>query len=103
MDPAALLQLARRRSGLTLRQLARRAGTSHSTLSAYEHGRKDPTARTVERVLRAAGFTAEVELVPLPAGDPADRGRELVAVLELAEQFPARFGPVLDYPRFGAA
>lgn len=44
-------------------ELARRAGTSRPTLSAYEHGRKAPTADTLERLLAAAGF--RLEAVPI--------------------------------------
>jgi transcriptional regulator with XRE-family HTH domain len=47
---------ARQRSGLSQEELARRAGTSRPTLSAYENGRKAPTADTLERLLMAAGF-----------------------------------------------
>ncbi|HEX2820727.1 MAG TPA: helix-turn-helix transcriptional regulator [Streptosporangiaceae bacterium] len=32
-------------------QLARRAGTSRTTLSAYEHRRKSPTVATFARLL----------------------------------------------------
>ncbi len=43
---------ARRRSqGLTLRQVARAAGTSETNVSAYERGRKSPGVRTMRRVL----------------------------------------------------
>ncbi|MCJ7673225.1 MAG: hypothetical protein MUP67_14455 [Acidimicrobiia bacterium] len=37
------------------------------------------------------------------AGGPdlGDRGRELVAVLELAAQFPARHDAELRFPKFG--
>lgn len=38
-------------------ELARRAGTSQPTISAYESGDKVPTAATLERVLEAAGAT----------------------------------------------
>jgi transcriptional regulator with XRE-family HTH domain len=104
MNAAALLIRARRRAGLSLRALARRAGTSHSTLSAYETGRKVPTVETLDRILRAAGFVADVDLEPDVGGpDRAARGRELVEVLELAAMFPARHSPKLELPRFGAA
>jgi transcriptional regulator with XRE-family HTH domain len=83
---------------MTLRELAARAGTSHSTLSAYEQGAKVPSVDTLARILRAAGFALDLELVPRP-----DRGRELERVLELAAHFPARHSPTLDYPRFPAA
>jgi transcriptional regulator with XRE-family HTH domain len=99
---AATLRTARRRAGLTLRQLAARAGTSHSTLAAYEAGRKVPSVETFERVLRAAGFAAALELTPAIGGpDAADRGRELLEVLELAARFPARHDRTLRFPRFG--
>lgn len=96
-----LLRQARSRGSLTLRQLAARADTSHSTLAAYESGRKAPSVDTLERILNAAGFELEARLTPRPGDDdhPA-RGRELVEVLELAEEFPARPRPVLAFPIF---
>lgn len=103
MDAGAIVRLARRRAALSLRQLARRAATSHSTLSAYESGEKVPTVATLARIVRAAGFALDLELAPLAGGpDAVARGRELVAVLELAAQFPARPEPVWSAPRFGA-
>jgi transcriptional regulator with XRE-family HTH domain len=102
MDAAQTLRTARQRAGLTLRQLAERAGTSHATLSAYEHGRKTPSTDTLERVVRAAGFRIDVELAPVVAHvDPVERGAELLAVLELAAHFPVRHAPTLVAPRFG--
>jgi transcriptional regulator with XRE-family HTH domain len=95
-----LIRTARRRAGLTLRELAELAGTSHSTLAAYEQGRKTPNADTLDRILQAAGFAVDVVLTPRPAGDREARGRELVEVLELAEQFPARHDPGLTFPVF---
>ena len=53
---AALLARVRRAAGLSQEQLARRAGTSRTTLSAYEHGRKSPSLATAERLLGHAGF-----------------------------------------------
>jgi transcriptional regulator with XRE-family HTH domain len=104
MDAAALLRSVRLRARLSLRQLARRAGTSHATLSAYEHGRVVPTVDTVDRIVRAAGFSLAAELTPAvsPAG-AGERGDELLAVLELAALFPARHAPALAFPRFGPA
>src|SRR5690348_14066078 len=51
-----LIVRARRTAGLSQAELARRAGTSRTTLSAYEHGRKSPSLDTLERLLAAAGF-----------------------------------------------
>jgi len=52
-----LLEDVRTRAGLTQQMLAARAGTSRSTLSAYEHGRKSPTLDTVTRLLGVSGFS----------------------------------------------
>ena len=104
MNAAAELHRARTRAHLSLRELARRAGTSHATLAAYEAGRKVPSVETFDRVLRAAQLAATVELTPAVGGpDPADRGRELAEVLDLAARFPARHRRRLRYPRFGPA
>lgn len=55
-----LIERARTQAGLTRQELARRAGTSRPTLSAYEHGHKSPRLDTVERILGEAGFTLTV-------------------------------------------
>jgi transcriptional regulator with XRE-family HTH domain len=94
-----VLRAARKRAGLSLRELATRADTSHATLSAYEAGRKIPSVTTLERILRAAGFALDLTLVPRAT----DRGGELEAVLDLAGEFPARHSPRLDFPRFPPA
>jgi transcriptional regulator with XRE-family HTH domain len=59
-----LISRARRMSGLGQEELARRAGTSRPTLSAYEHGRKSPSLVTVQRIVEAAGF--DLDLIPTP-------------------------------------
>ena len=85
---------------MTLRQLAERAGTSHATLSAYEHGHTQPSVETANRVIAAAGFRTESTLIPgIPENDEA-RSVELVDALELAAAFPARHPGKLRYPRF---
>jgi transcriptional regulator with XRE-family HTH domain len=90
MDVASLLARARHRSGLTIRQLACRAGTSHSAVAAYESGAKAPNTSTLDRLVRACGFELESRLRPLsPFEDRARRGRDLVEVLDLADQFPS--------------
>ncbi|MFO7590612.1 MAG: helix-turn-helix transcriptional regulator [Acidimicrobiia bacterium] len=102
MDAGTLLREARARARLSQRELARRAGTSHATLSFYESGRKMPSYATVARIVRAAGFVLESDLAPVAGGaDRAARGRELLEVLELAELFPARHEHTLPYPAFG--
>lgn len=61
MPQRNLLEHARTEAGLTKEALARRAGTSRPTLSAYEHGHKSPRLDTATRILDKAGFTLTVE------------------------------------------
>ena len=97
MQVAQLLREARTRSGLTIRQLARRAGTSHSAIAAYESGTKSPNTTTLARITEACGFSLRCELAPLaPFEDRPARGRELVEVLELAELYPAKHAPTIS-------
>jgi len=104
MDAALMIRTARLRAGLTLRELGERAQTSHSTLSAYESGRTTPNVDTLDRVLRAAGFAADVTLqarVGTGREERVARGQELLDVLALAEMFPARHAESLTFPKFG--
>ena len=59
-----LIRLARMRAKLTQAELARRAGTSQATISAYESGRKSPTVATLSRLLRASGFDLRARIEP---------------------------------------
>ena len=98
----SLLRTARRRAGMSQRELAQRAGTSHATISAYESGAKVPSVETLARIVRAAGFVLEVDLAHrITEPDREARGRELVEALELAAMFPARHDPELRAPIFG--
>ena len=103
MDVPDLIVAARRSAGLTLRELAGRAGTSHSTLSAYETGRVTPSIDTLERVLDAAGLAIEIDTTRrIRRTEHLERGVELWMVLELAASFPARpRATLLDAPVFG--
>jgi transcriptional regulator with XRE-family HTH domain len=60
MRASDLLAEARRTAGMNQDDLARRAGTSRPTLSAYEHGRKSPTLETSARLLAEAGFELDI-------------------------------------------
>lgn len=102
MEPAAIVRAVRTRAQLSLRELAERAGTSHSTLSAYERGRIDPTSSTLAKVVRAAGFELDLQAVPRQRGTAQfPKAEELVAALELAAAFPARHDERLNAPVFG--
>lgn len=102
MNAGTLIRDARHRSALSLRDLGRAAGTSHSAIAAYESGRKEPSFETLTRILRAAGYEMHADVRPAMGGaDAAARGRELVEVLELAALFPARHDRYLQAPVFG--
>lgn len=61
------LRTRRREAGLTLREVARAAGTSETNLSAYERGAKKPSRRTLRRVVAAvdAGANSPVHRMQL--------------------------------------
>ena len=67
MDAATLIRSARQRAGLTQAELATRAHTSAPTVSAYEHGTKQPRSDVLLRLLRTAGL--EPVLVPTSTGN----------------------------------
>ena len=103
VDAARTLRLARLGAGLSLRALAARAGTSHSTLAAYEAGRAVPRVDTLDRILRAAGYATDIEVSRRADATDADRrakGEELEQALELAAMFPARHAARLRFPQF---
>ncbi|MFI6604521.1 helix-turn-helix transcriptional regulator [Nonomuraea sp. NPDC050536] len=56
-----LIKQARHAASLNQTALAAASGTSRTTLSAYEHGRKSPTLETAGRILDAAGFRLALE------------------------------------------
>jgi transcriptional regulator with XRE-family HTH domain len=60
-DTTGLLERARHDAGLSQDELARRAGTSRPTLSAYENGRKSPSLSTAQRLLTHAGAVLTFE------------------------------------------
>jgi predicted transcriptional regulator len=83
-----VLRQMRRRTGLSLRELAARAGTSAATLSNYERGLKEPRLSTLSRLVASAGAELVVHVrYPEPAGAVADqaRAREIRDALGLAE------------------
>lgn len=98
-----LLREARLATGFSLRELAKRTGTSHSTISAYEHGRKCPSIPVLRKILNECGMEPKLYCSRrIRRRDGLDRGEELEQVLALAEQFPVRHDEHLQFPKFGA-
>lgn len=59
---AQLLAEARRRAGLTQRQLAKMARTAQSVVARIELGETSPSWATLSRLLAAAGFSLATSL-----------------------------------------
>ena len=59
-----LVREARRRAGLTQRELAERAGTTQSAIARLESGRTSPSLEHVEWLLKLCGFSMIVSLAP---------------------------------------
>lgn len=57
-----MLQRARARSGLSQRELARRAGVSQSVVAAYESCAREPSLATLAALVEANGMTLDLEL-----------------------------------------
>lgn len=63
---AALLREARQRSHLSQTDLARRAGVAQPVISAYESGRREPSLRTLTRLVAATGHELAIDVVGSP-------------------------------------
>jgi len=86
---ASVIRATRERAGITQGELARRAGTSRPTVSAYEAGRKSPSLATAQRLLAALGahLVAEDDIVFTDV--PVGRGRT-VAVPNRLPRLPVK-------------
>jgi transcriptional regulator with XRE-family HTH domain len=92
-----LIGKLRRVSGLSQAELARRSGIQGSVLSAYEHGRRQPSAAALARIARSAGL--ELTVAPISDRAALERsGRVLKDVLDLADRMPFRHRGELAYP-----
>jgi len=92
-----LIAKIRRTSGLSQAELARRSGLQSSVLSAYEHGRRQPSVAALARIARAAGL--EIEISQLADADALERsGKILIQVLDLADRMPSKPRGELRYP-----
>ena len=74
-----MVRSARRRVGLTQRQLAEKAGVPQSTVGRIESGVTDPRSETLIRLLRACG--EDLEALPrIGMGVDRSLARELLEV-----------------------
>lgn len=95
-----LLVQARRRAGLTQRELARKAKVPQPTIASIERGRQDPRYRTLSRLLGACGFELDFYLVGGTGVDrsliqsnlrlsPTERALRATQAARMAEAFRA--------------
>lgn len=59
---ADLLVEARKRAGLTQRELAERAGTTQSSIARWESARTEPSFEKVVHLIRLCGFVLNVQI-----------------------------------------
>ena len=95
---AALIREARRAARLTQAELAGSAGITQSVISAYEHGRREPSFATLQRLIAAAGYTLDASFVR------AEPGGLLAAVRASASELRDALGPLgaVDIQVFGS-
>jgi transcriptional regulator with XRE-family HTH domain len=77
MSLAQMVREARRRSGMTQAELARRAGVPKSTVGRIESGARVPSTEMVECLVRAAGLELSVFLAEPDPGTDAMLERAL--------------------------
>jgi transcriptional regulator with XRE-family HTH domain len=76
-----LCREARRRRGLSQRDLARLAGVTQPTIAAIESGRRNPSFDLFDRIVRLGGLPIEVRLVDEDHHSAAAAAREVAARL----------------------
>jgi transcriptional regulator with XRE-family HTH domain len=92
-----LIARVRDATGFSQTELAARTGIDRSVLSAYQHGRRQPSVAALARIAQAGGM--DLDLVPSQGAAADERaGRVLAQVLDLAEALPYRARDELTYP-----
>lgn len=61
-EPASILREARTRARMSQTDVARHAGVAQSVVSAYESGRRDPSMRTLAKLVGATGHRLVVDI-----------------------------------------
>ena len=89
MTAARLLRQARRRAGMTQRELARAADTPQPAIARIESGAVEPRLATLQRLLAAAG--SQLEAMPA-LGSGVDRSLIRAALSRSPEERIVRAG-----------
>lgn len=93
MTGADLVREARKRAGITQRELAERAGTTQSAVARLERGRTSPSFDMVLRLVRLCGYRLDVALDPYDDSDVAQAEALLrLSVDERAERLTSVVG-----------
>lgn len=90
-DGRWVVKRIRHLSGLSKREMARRAETSPAALVEYESGRRSPSLTSLYRLAEACDL--EIQITFRPKQSSRDRevaGERLVQVLDLADALPKR-------------
>jgi uncharacterized protein len=66
IESGAVIREARRRSGLSQAELARRAHVSQPVISAYESGRREPGLSMLNKLVEASGHRLQLDVLPGP-------------------------------------
>lgn len=65
-NPGVMIREARESARLSQTDLARRAGVAQSVVSAYESGQREPSLRTLSKLIEATGHELTFALSPVP-------------------------------------
>jgi transcriptional regulator with XRE-family HTH domain len=103
MNAGTLIRQARRRAGLTQRELGDRSQKAGSAISRWERREVEPSLATLRELVNAAGFELVIGLAPLDDHDlalvrrslrqePADRLAEMVAAVRALDRMAGAVG-----------
>jgi transcriptional regulator with XRE-family HTH domain len=103
MNAAKLIREARRRAGLTQRELGDRSHRAGSAISRWERGEVEPSITTLREIIDAAGFELVIGLAPKDEHDlalvrrslrqePSDRLAEMVKAVRALDKMAASVG-----------
>jgi predicted nucleotidyltransferase/DNA-binding XRE family transcriptional regulator len=88
----SLLREARKKSGLSQAELARRAGVTQSVVSAYESAARQPSLPTLDRLVSATGLVLEMKVRPRTSPPTGPIGARLWARRNKVRQLAVRHG-----------